>query len=509
MAVAPSFQTLKLSKASITPRTILHTPIEEMLGNGAVIGTREAVRGVNLPPSTSSRTPKLRDSCDACAVAKVRCSKKRPTCTRCGKRGLTCEYVATKRAGRPSRFSTQSTTKVCETSQDPQQNDAHDNVTVISPLSSCMNTPPEGTFSASSMHDDSFSLQQQMLSYQDTVPNLLNTSMEPAIDSSTLESFSAELDCFLPSLGRFSGLETPPSDRLSLSSPGGSVSKTLNSNDTAALIPEHDLYIPENNCSDAPFSSNLQILAHREPLNTSAAEEIPAGSLHLSCYCLTTVLGFLRELIPNPSKAYPQSDEWRLRGAAGSSFASSQWLVAENERVAAAMDSVLQCSCSKDIYLLTVLSLVVFKILDRYAAAGEAALTAMTMTTMADRCYQSSSSSYHFQTRSPSQGAGSSSLCIDSEDSGRVVAQMVLSELHKAQRLMNQLMVQFQAHRLGAGVAVEAGDATNSPNMKDTLCGREDTSMPFSTAMLAQLEADLRRRLRTVSLKIVDTIRQA
>ena len=60
-----------------------------------------------------------------------------------------------------------------------------------------------------------------------------------------------------------------------------------------------------------------------------------------------------------PQKAYPQSDEWRPRGAAGSSFTLSQWLVAENERVVVAMDSVLQCYCSKDIYLLTVLSLVV------------------------------------------------------------------------------------------------------------------------------------------------------
>ena len=509
MTAVPSIQTLNLSKAPTAPRTILPNPTEKMSEDGAEVGTREAARKENLPSPTNSRTPKLRDSCDACAVAKVRCSKKRPTCTRCGKRGLTCKYGATKRAGRPSRFSIQSTARVCETSQDSQQNDAHDDLSVLSPQSSCMNTPPEGIFSASSMQNDTFSLPQQMLTYQDTVPNLLSTSMESPIDSSTLESFSAELDSFLPSLDTFSGLETPPSDRLSLSSRGGSVSKTLSSNDPAVLIPEHNLYITENTCSDAHFSTNPRILAHREPSTTSVMEEFPASSLHLSCYCLTTVLGFLRELMPNPSKAYPQSDERHPRGAAGSSFTLSQWLVAENERVVVAMDSVLQCYCSKDIYLLTVLSLVVFKVLDRYAAAGEAALTVMTMTTMADRYYQSSSSSYHFQTRSPSPGAGSSSLCIESEDTGRVVAQMVLSELHKAQRLMNQLMMQFQAQSLGAGMAIEAGDATNRPAMKDTLCGREDSSIPFSTAMLAQLEADLRRRLRTVSLKIVDTIRQA
>ncbi|KAF2468603.1 uncharacterized protein BDR25DRAFT_316063 [Lindgomyces ingoldianus] len=35
--------------------------------------------------STTAPTPKLRDSCDACASSKVKCHKEKPTCSRCAK----------------------------------------------------------------------------------------------------------------------------------------------------------------------------------------------------------------------------------------------------------------------------------------------------------------------------------------------------------------------------------------------------------------------------------------
>ncbi|KAJ5618466.1 Aflatoxin biosynthesis regulatory protein [Penicillium herquei] len=52
--------------------------------------------GVPLVPGR----PKLRDSCNACAVSKVKCSREKPTCSRCMRRGSNCEYLVTRRAGR-------------------------------------------------------------------------------------------------------------------------------------------------------------------------------------------------------------------------------------------------------------------------------------------------------------------------------------------------------------------------------------------------------------------------
>ena len=48
---------------------------------------------------------KLRESCDACLQAKVKCSKGRPVCTRCLSNGSHCQYSPSARAGRKNRNS--------------------------------------------------------------------------------------------------------------------------------------------------------------------------------------------------------------------------------------------------------------------------------------------------------------------------------------------------------------------------------------------------------------------
>ncbi|KAF2766913.1 hypothetical protein EJ03DRAFT_166066 [Teratosphaeria nubilosa] len=44
--------------------------------------------------------PKLRESCDECSNAKVRCSKDKPVCRRCNAKGRTCTYGLSARSGR-------------------------------------------------------------------------------------------------------------------------------------------------------------------------------------------------------------------------------------------------------------------------------------------------------------------------------------------------------------------------------------------------------------------------
>lgn len=57
-------------------------------------------------PSIVSMSQKLRASCNACNQAKVKCSKARPTCTRCAKHGEECVYSVSLRAGkRPAHYS--------------------------------------------------------------------------------------------------------------------------------------------------------------------------------------------------------------------------------------------------------------------------------------------------------------------------------------------------------------------------------------------------------------------
>ena len=64
---------------------------------------------------------KLRASCDGCYLAKLKCTKEKPTCPRCRNLGLTCHYSPSQRAGktRARQHSSQSS-QASQISQSPQ-----------------------------------------------------------------------------------------------------------------------------------------------------------------------------------------------------------------------------------------------------------------------------------------------------------------------------------------------------------------------------------------------------
>lgn len=57
----------------------------------------------NENPAGVPKVTKYRESCDSCLVAKVKCSKTRPVCTRCLGNGANCGYSPSSRAGRKNR----------------------------------------------------------------------------------------------------------------------------------------------------------------------------------------------------------------------------------------------------------------------------------------------------------------------------------------------------------------------------------------------------------------------
>lgn len=54
-----------------------------------------------MAAANKQRQPRLRASCDGCFLAKVKCSKARPICTRCLTCGIECRYSPSSRAGKP------------------------------------------------------------------------------------------------------------------------------------------------------------------------------------------------------------------------------------------------------------------------------------------------------------------------------------------------------------------------------------------------------------------------
>lgn len=83
------------------------------------------------------------------------------------------------------------------------------------------------------------------------------------------------------------------------------------------------------------------------------------------------------------------------------------------------------------------------------------------------------------------------------EDNDRetVAAKLVLGELHRVQRLVNELSREFQKHREAGGDQV----------MRD---GKKLTRLLVTTSTLTQLETDMRKSLNALSTEIIDRLWQ-
>lgn len=128
----------------------------------------------------------------------------------------------------------------------------------------------------------------------------------------------------------------------------------------------------------------------------------------------------------------------------------AQAIVAENQQTVEVISSILQCQCSQDGYLPTIVALVLFKVMDWYEAvarvlpissssSSSSSLSGAQSLGRDGKLSQFSSSSghspdmvVHQQHHKPGYGA-------DGEDLGRMAAQLILSQLHRVQRVVNQL----------------------------------------------------------------------
>ncbi|KAL4983002.1 hypothetical protein BDW68DRAFT_191686 [Aspergillus falconensis] len=57
----------------------------------------------DYPPDKLPKSVKIRQTCNACQQAKIRCSHERPSCKRCQKHNIDCIYSISRRLGRPAK----------------------------------------------------------------------------------------------------------------------------------------------------------------------------------------------------------------------------------------------------------------------------------------------------------------------------------------------------------------------------------------------------------------------
>lgn len=449
--------------------------------------------------ATASATSKLRDSCHACALAKVRCHKEKPTCSRCATRSTTCEYFVTKRPGRKRDNSQRTSNNSTINAVRPAFPDglgpwpgATTSITYatlsgsnnyLSPLGLSPTSPRPGNVSGA-----------ECSSSLDIFSDLL-MPLEPSL-SSALEGTSNDFDSFFTSPIDFLELEAPEPNNFTHGR--NDIAKLLIPDDTSPDPASETSSVDRPNASKASFpSSNGQAL--------STSDTSVSGASDSTCCCVMQVLDLMKKLSSTKSPACALSnspDDATITSNIGhSSNLSAQTVVMENKQTIEAVSNILQCSCAEDGYLLTMLSMIVFKILGRYAAAARKQPGGAN-----EGIAMPSGSAF-----TEEQMRQLSSYCPDDEGLGRKAAQLILSELHRVQRLVNQLSPRLKAR--GVGGASKCGGIPGARNSGGdcqilSLLDIETTTTSFSTT-LNQIEIDLRKCLSTLSSEVINMLRQS
>jgi hypothetical protein len=179
-------------------------------------------------------------------------------------------------------------------------------------------------------------------------------------------------------------------------------------------------------------------------------------------------------------------------------LATAQSIISKNETAINDIGRILHCSCATNGFVLTIIVLVVFKVLDWYAIAVHASGTGS----------QQKSGSHSLPSPCSSRRVStdlSGGHYMDEVESRRQSAQAVLVELHKVQRLLSQLSPKLReyGHRSKVGV-----DAASSHAERLSAHDAVYATLPLSEAVLDQWEPELRRHVRALSLEIIDLLKR-
>ncbi|KAL2138956.1 hypothetical protein VTI28DRAFT_5996 [Corynascus sepedonium] len=517
----------------------------------------DAQQGQPAPRRGSSGTSsKIRDSCHACAVSKVKCPKEKPTCSRCESRGTTCQYFLTRRPGRRrenesngGRSTNKKTSTDTDSSKNPNQNtdtnidngrsgEKEGDVIQAAPPSLSAQflfestTPPSSRLwednypTASTPANPNSSISPR----RDHVSAAANPSdVFPALGEET--GFS-ELADFNPEVNDvdfvMSEIDTPFGLPL-LDSSGGSSVVTGPRPDIGSLL------MPlESNSADLTSSSSETSLGADGASSSSPggcsslgslAQSLPAGLANVpcagsieipSCGCLVQALDLLKVLCsnqstPNTTSASGTPEPFSMVCDSGSSDNLARGALLKNKQSIETVNSMLQClACADDNFLLTILSMIVLKTLERYAATARGRHTGGGGKTGA--AGPSETDLGRVANMLMTNGAHSGQR----EDQGldRKSAQLVLSELHRVQRVVNQLSPKLKAPSNEAGQSMGLDlDFWGQPWSHQLVAGvggRRSTASPsFSTDTLSRLEKDVRKSLSHLSTDIIEVLRQS
>ncbi|KAL3458185.1 aflatoxin regulatory protein-domain-containing protein [Aspergillus heterothallicus] len=442
-------------------------------------------------------TRKLRESCISCSKSKVKCDKEKPTCGRCVRRVLPCEYMVSRRTGRirvigvekpvPSAaaavVSGSGSTQTIASQRPADHSIATSNGNHVAshhPLPApTPHTPamtarqsPKSTHIPSPAHD--VNLWTTILS-----PNTSNGT-----DLSSLLSVNTEIGQLFASL-------SPP---------------RLDEPDAM----DAEFPFPEPGMLSVAEHSGGSLIPGIEP-----SDSFSNPKPHHPC-CLAICLDILMRLFPNAQIGCERPGSQDGPGK----LCTIESVIEDNKQILDTVQTVLECRCAEDEYVATLVSLIVFKVLgwyvavarDRSADPRDEGFGSLNSEGGGLHSRRPSMSSFEEQVLHLPTVVGS--YCVDGHHQSRMAAQLVLSELYRVQRLVTLVgrRLEMIRHR-SLGHDHSSSTSSSSSSVQDASSGplmvAGIPAPPLSSSTLAHLEEDLRKRLRAVSSETIDILRRA
>jgi hypothetical protein len=260
----------------------------------------------------------------------------------------------------------------------------------------------------------------------------------------------------------------------------------------------------------SPPSASIRSPAQTQPETTGPLEDgIKAGHC-----CLFAALGLMKSI----SK---QSTECRVfdgTEAPGdtTTVPTIEDVITRNQATIETVGRMLQCSCVHDGYLLALILLIVFKVLAWYDAAARLASPGRGSTVNLDgRISASGDDSGKKNERNVEKVHHSPSIIysyqLNGEDSGRMTAQLVLSELNRVQRLVKVLEDRLRSlSGIVDGDSVVIGAMEMECDDMQSNDGRHRSSdehmSSFSLLILGRMVDHVKKNLKSLSSGIIRTL---
>ncbi|KAH6844710.1 aflatoxin regulatory protein-domain-containing protein [Chaetomium sp. MPI-CAGE-AT-0009] len=323
-------------------------------------------------------------------ASKVRCSKEKPTCARCARRGVACIYMVSRRTGRTS-------SNACKVNA-AQIWMGTSRLTIGSPGSVRITAGGDhhgstgfsgGTHGGLATRDRLIGRRRPLYTGF-PLESHINTHRTAQLTTTPETDIGPDIDvwnCISPSTLLADPAGSPP-----LTGHGNDVgdlfdlgfgshmimdrqeSNSPETNDQTTVTTPDIFGDPSLSVLDRDFSAThsfaLDWISPRRSSTNSNGNPAPPDC------CLTTILNLLARLFPNATHGCTLSATGTLQNSSHHNGRTLESVISENKQTIETLTSLLDCHCSHDEYLLSLMTLVTLKVMGWYAAAAAAAAAA-------------------------------------------------------------------------------------------------------------------------------------